>query len=96
MTDSWTRDRADELLISILLRSSRGQQRDALEAALNEAEQRVIARLQHPDKALIEAYIRAVYGDAGDLCNEDGSLTKEAPGVLRALAAFLSSPPEEG
>jgi hypothetical protein len=40
MSNPWAREKADELLISILIRSSRKQQRDAIEAVLREAEQR--------------------------------------------------------
>jgi hypothetical protein len=129
MTDSWARERADELLMSILLRSSRGQQRDALDAALREAEQRgaaiakmedevaaspnvrtrlfsefkadvnryrqgrqaVLARLQNPDEAMIEA-VKAAF-----LCEDwkwlDADRTTRA--ALTALAVFLSSPQEE-
>jgi hypothetical protein len=96
MTDSWARERADELLMSILLRSSRGQQRDALEAALREAEQRVIARLREPDEAMIEATAKRIHG--GRWSEEDNKewWRNQAKKIIRALAAVLSSPQEEG
>jgi hypothetical protein len=86
MSNPWAREKADELLISILIRSSRKQQRDAIEAVLREAEQRVIARLREPDEAMRTAMGHVNYGPAEpDLFGR----------YCRALAAVLSSPQEE-
>jgi hypothetical protein len=90
MTDSWARERADELLMSILLRSSRGQQRDALEAALREAEQRVIARLREPDEAMIEAVASLAFPHV-----EQAIAKIRTKNTLIALKAVLSSLQEE-
>jgi uncharacterized protein (DUF2132 family) len=88
VTDTWARERVDKLLMSILLRSSRGQQRDALEAALREAEQHILARLREPDDAMIEAAWQAFVKPHGYRAAIKDALT--------AAAAFLSSPQEEG
>ena len=83
MTDTWARERAEQIWQT--LRFGEISDLPKLAAALREAEHLVLARLQSPDEAMIEAICH---------CDPDdprGYILKR----FAALAAVLSAPPQE-